>query len=407
MPGEPPFRSQPVRVLIAGGGIAAIELLVALRKLAGERVEIELLAAGTHLTYRPLLVAEPFGMGTMHRFPLADIAADQRARQLRGTLVAVDAAAREVLTDGGERVTYDALAVATGARSVDALPGALSFAGPAAVAPMRALVERAAGGELGTVVFALPEPARSWPLPLYELALMTALRAPRARIVLVTSERMPLELFGTAVSEAVRERLELAGVELRADAQPLAFAGGELTLAGGERIETGAAVALPGLQVPPLEGLPQGDGGFVPTDDHGRVEGLEDVYAAGDVTAFPVKQGGVSVRQAQAVAECLAARAGAPVVPAPFEPLLRGMLFTGAAPSYLQLRAGESLLTDSPLWWPPTKIADSYLIPYLVARFQLSVSTVPGADEADLVSSTPAGDDIPARPAPPLGRAGG
>jgi sulfide:quinone oxidoreductase len=404
MPGEAPFRSQPARVLIAGGGIAAIELLVALRKLAGERVEIELLAAGGHLTYRPLLVAEPFGMGTMHRFPLAGIVADQRARQLRGTLVAVDAAAHEALTDGGERVSYDALAVATGARPLEALPGALTFAGPGAVEPMRALVERAAAGELGTLVFALPEPARSWPLPLYELALMTALRAPRARVVIVTSERMPLELFGSAVSEAVGERLERAGVGLRVGAQPLAFADGALTLADGGRIEAGAAVALPGLEVPPLRGLPQLDGGFVPSDDHGRVDGLEDVYAAGDVTAFPVKQGGVSVRQAQAVAECLAARAGAPVAPVPFEPLLRGMMLTGAAPTYLQSGAGQSLLTDSPLWWPPTKIADSYLVPYLIARFQLSVSTVPGADEADLVSSTPAGDAIPARPTRPTRR---
>ncbi len=86
MPGEAPFRSQPARVLIAGGGIAAIELLVALRKLAGERVEIELLTAGEHLTYRPLLVAEPFGIGNVHRFPLSDILGDQRARQLHASL---------------------------------------------------------------------------------------------------------------------------------------------------------------------------------------------------------------------------------------------------------------------------------------------------------------------------------
>jgi sulfide:quinone oxidoreductase len=137
-------------------------------------------------------------------------------------------------------------------------------------------------------------------------------------------------------------------------------------------------------------------------DEHGRVTGLDDVYAAGDVTAYPVKQGGVSVRQAQAVAECLAARAGAPLTPEPFEPLLRGMLLTGAQPSYLQSSAGESVLTDSPLWWPPTKIADSYLVPYLVARFQLSVSSLPGAGDVDLISGVPAGDDVPARPARPV-----
>src|SRR5690242_12761829 len=154
MPGEAPFRSQPARVLVAGGGIAAVELLVALRKLAGTRVEIELLSAGDHLVYRPLLVAEPFAAGSVPRFPLAQILADQRASSRRGRLVEVDAAAHEALTDSGERIGYDALAVAIGARTRDCVPGALCFDGPEAVEPMRSLVERAAAGEVESIVFA-------------------------------------------------------------------------------------------------------------------------------------------------------------------------------------------------------------------------------------------------------------
>jgi sulfide:quinone oxidoreductase len=399
MPSEAPFRSHPARVLVAGAGIAAIELVVALRKIAGNRVEIELLATADHLVYRPLLVAEPFGVGIGHRFPLAEILADQRTVRRDARLAVVDTGAHQAITHAGDRVDYDGLAVATGARPVEAVPGALSFAGPDAIEPMRALVERAAHGELATLVFALPEPAASWPLPLYELAMMTATRARGTRIVLATAEQAPLELFGKAASESVRGRLERAGVELLTATAPLEFADGALKVAGTDAIAADAAVALPALEVSPLEGLPHGPGGFLPIDEHGRVEGVPDVYAAGDVTAFPVKQGGVSVRQAQAVAECLAARAGAPVTPEPFEPLLRGMLLTGAEPSYLESRAGESLLADSPLWWPPTKIADSYLVPYLVARFQLSVPMVPGPREADLVSSAPAGGDVPSRPA--------
>ena len=398
MPSEAQFRSSPARVLVAGGGIAAIELVVALRKIAGERVRIELLAPGEHLVYRPLLAAEPFGVGSVHRFPLAEILADQGALHRDASLVAVEVDAHEAISDSGERLAYDALAVAVGARPLDAVPGALSFAGPAAVEPMRELVERAGRGELGALAFALPQPAASWPLPLYELALMTAARARGTRIVVATAEQAPLELFGDAVSESVRARLDRAGIELVVNAAPLEFADGALKLAGADPIPADAAVALPALEVAPVVGLPHGTGGFLPVDEHGRVEGTADVYAAGDVTDFPVKQGGVSVRQAQAVAECLAARAGAPITPEPLEPLLRGMLLTGAEPSYLESRAGESLLADSPLWWPPTKIADSYLVPYLVARFQLSVPMLPGPGEADLVSTVPAGDDVPARP---------
>jgi sulfide:quinone oxidoreductase len=399
MPSEDPFRSHPARVLVAGGGIAAIELLVALRKLAGGLVRTELLTTGDHLVYRPLLAAEPFGVGTVHRFPLAEIVADQGATLRSGSLSAVNVERREAITGTGEQLRYDALVVATGARPVELVPGALTFSGPAAVEPMRELVERAASGDLGTLAFALPRPAVSWPLPLYELALMTAVRAGRStHVVVATAERAPLELFGTAVSDSVRERLTRAGIELRTESAPVGFTAGTLELEGVQPLSADAVVTLPGLEVPPMKGLPAG---FLPIDEHGRVEETVDVYAAGDVTAYPVKQGGVSVRQAQAVAECLAARAGAPVTPEPFEPLLRGMLLTGAEPSYLQSRAGESLLADSPLWWPPTKIADSYLVPYLVSRFQLSVRMTPGPDEADLVSSAPAGGDVPVRPGRP------
>jgi sulfide:quinone oxidoreductase len=398
MPGEAPFRSQPARVLVAGGGIAAVELLVALRKLAGARVEIELLTSGDHLVYRPLLVAEAFKAGTVPRFPLAEILADQGATRRPGRLAEVDAAAHQVVTESGERVSYDALAITIGARSLECVPGALCFTGPEAVEPMRSIVEGAAAGEVTSIVFALPEPAAAWPLPLYELALMTAVRAPGARIAVATAEEAPLGLFGDAVSESMNARLDQAGIELHASAVPIEFSDGALALAGDGRLTADAAVALPALEGPALAGLPHDENGFIPVDEHGRVQGLEDVYAAGDATAYPIKQGGVSVRQAQAVAECLAARAGSPLDPEPFQPLLRSMLLTGAEPSYLQSIAGVSELADSPLWWPPTKIADSYLVPYLVSRFQLSVTTMPGPGEADLVSSVPGGGDVPARP---------
>jgi hypothetical protein len=89
------------------------------------------------------------------------------------------------------------------------------------------------------------------------------------------------------------------------------------------------------------------------------------------------------------------------VRPEPFEPVLRDMMLTGAAPSYLESAAGESLSADSPLWWPPTKIADSYLVPYLLSRFQLAVAPA-GERLVDLVSTGAAtGEPVAARPARP------
>jgi CBS domain-containing protein len=97
---------------------------------------------------------------------------------------------------------------------------------------------------------------------------------------------------------------------------------------------------------------------------------LADVYAAGDITTFSVKQGGIAAQQAETAARSIAAVAGADVVPRPFRPVLRGLLLTGDGPRYLRGElvgvAGEtSEASPEPLWWPPAKIVGRYLAPFL------------------------------------------
>jgi sulfide:quinone oxidoreductase len=67
-------------------------------------------------------------------------------------------------------------------------------------------------------------------------------------------------------------------------------------------VQVDAVVALPLVRGPRLAGVPADDLGFIPVDSHGRARGLEDVYAAGDATHFPVKQGGLATQQADVVA---------------------------------------------------------------------------------------------------------
>ncbi|MGH3018745.1 MAG: hypothetical protein ACRDNR_01095, partial [Gaiellaceae bacterium] len=66
-------------VVIAGGGVAALEGALALRELAGDRVDVELLAPETHFWYRPLAVAEPFELGEPTRVELSELAARAEA----------------------------------------------------------------------------------------------------------------------------------------------------------------------------------------------------------------------------------------------------------------------------------------------------------------------------------------
>ena len=74
------------------------------------------------------------------------------------------------------------------------------------------------------------------------------------------------------------------------------------------------------------------------------------------------------------MAAAIAARAGAPVEPAPFRPVLRGLLLTGLFPRYLRAEPGTGVSTidTEALWWPPAKIVGRYLAPFLAQRIGLA-----------------------------------
>jgi sulfide:quinone oxidoreductase len=351
-----------MRVVVAGAGVAGLETALALRALADGLVSVQLVAPETEFTYRPLAVAEPFRVGEMRRFPLERLVRAAGAELRRGAVAAVDAEGKTVTLEDGAELAYDALVLALGGRPRAVIPGALTFSGPEDRSALAALLERATAGEVRRIAFVLPRRA-AWPLPLYELALLTSeylvSRMTRGvELILATPEERPLALFGPAASDAISHLLLLRGIRFMQ----------------GEHVDADAIVALPMLEGLPLEGVPQDDHGFVPTDEFGWVLGLTDVYAAGDLTQFPIKQGGIATQQADAVASSIAADAGAQIRPAAFEPVLRGLLLTGMTPRFLRSGRGASpsLVDTQPLWWPPAKIVGRYLTPFLAEHLGLS-----------------------------------
>jgi sulfide:quinone oxidoreductase len=132
-------------------------------------------------------------------------------------------------------------------------------------------------------------------------------------------------------------------------------------------------VALPELYGPSVPGVTSGSEGFIPVDEFGRARHLESVYAAGDATDFPVKHGGVAAQQAELAATSIAALAGARVDREPFNPVVRGILLGLDKPLYLSahLTGGHgstSQVSETPLWYPPSKISANYLARYLESR---------------------------------------
>lgn len=378
--------NRPLRVLIAGAGVAGLEALLALRSLAEERVAIELLAPESEFAYRPLAVAEPFGVGPVPRFDVATVARAAGARLRGGSLTHVDPDRHIVRTSHGQPlVTYDVLLIASGARPREALPGALTFRGTQDVESVRGLLEDCRECRVKKLAFAVPG-GTTWPLPLYELALLTSAHleghGTEVEVAFVTPEKEPLELFGIRAGAAMRELFESRGIRLLTGCYPASLEEGELCLVPDARVAADRVVTLPRLTGPRIAGLPQTEEGFVRTDAFGRVEGVVDVFAAGDVTDFPIKQGGIATQQADAAAQAIAARAGAPVEPEPFRPVLRGVLLTGAVPRYLAAKVegghGEtSEVAAEPLWWPPAKIVGRYLAPFLATHAGLAIFPEP------------------------------
>jgi sulfide:quinone oxidoreductase len=359
----------PLRVLVAGGGVAALESVLALRSLAGDRVAVELLAPGADFAHRPFSVRSPF-TGE----PASQITFDRtHVTHHRGALAEVDPAHHEVRTTDGGRLPYDRLIVAVGAQPVDGVPGATLFRGPVSAGAVESALEEASE----RVIFTAPAEA-AWSLPVYELALLAADERPDGpELVVLTNEPRPLDLFGPIASDAVARLLYRAGVEFIGESVPEAVVGDALALRDGRLIPADTVIALPRLGGRGLAGLPADAEGFIPIDDHARVVGVPDVYAAGDITAGPIKQGGLASQQADAAAEAIAAEAGAPLDPRPYRPVLRGLLLTGDAPLYMRkdltaddilarpLRFAPDRISRSPLWWPSEKIVGRYITGYL------------------------------------------
>jgi len=371
------------RVVIVGGGVAALETVLALAELAPDRTDGTVIAPNTEFVYRPMVVREPFAYGPAQRYPLAQIVNDAGARLCEGELGWIDPVAQEVHTKDDETIEYDALVLALGATITERYPHALTIDDRNLDETLHGLIQDIEGNYIHKLAFVAPG-RMAWPLPLYELALMTAGRAYDMQIELettiVTPEEMPLAIFGSAASAAVVDLLATANVQTVGSAYAEVPSYGEVLINPGERrLEVDRVIALPELYGPVVRGIPLGENGFIRVDPHCAVPDVDRIYAAGDATDFPVKQGGVGSQQADVAAKSIAALAGATVTPERFDPVIHGMLLTHEQPRYLTARITgghgfSSEISESPAWSPPRKIVAKYLAPYLEAQDRESAS---------------------------------
>jgi sulfide:quinone oxidoreductase len=199
------------RVVVAGGGVAGLEAVLALRELAGDRVSVTLLAPTTEFVYRPQAVREPFALGPADRYDLREMADDLGAELVVDRLSWIDPAGRMAHTSAGHALAFDALVVAVGARMLARHPLALTIDPERIDDQLHGLIQDVESGDVRSIAFIVPA-GRTWLLPPYELALMTAQRAydaqTRVQVSVVTSEDEPLGVFGKGASTGVKRLLD-------------------------------------------------------------------------------------------------------------------------------------------------------------------------------------------------------
>ncbi|MFL5846229.1 MAG: FAD-dependent oxidoreductase [Solirubrobacteraceae bacterium] len=356
--------------VIAGTGVAGLEAALALREALGPRAPITLLGPEDAFHHRALGVGEAFGLGRPRRHPIAPLAADLGLQRLPDALLSVDAGAHRLRLASGSALDYARLVVAVGAPLRPAGADGILFDRARNAAQFDAVVADLEAGAVAGVEFSIGEGV-SWPLPAYELALMTAAWGAAARpggvaVSVRSTEPAPLDLFGPAASAAVSRALGQAGVSFGPGPAP------------ADRV-----IVLPELDGPHVDGLPADAAGFVAVDPWGRVPGADDVYAIGDAAAHPIKQGGLAAQQAAEAARAIAFDAGLRTHCPPPRPVLRGLLRTVDGPLYLRAVLGDATASSTaahePLWWPPSKLAAPRLTSYLsrVERSRLEGRVLP------------------------------
>jgi sulfide:quinone oxidoreductase len=348
-------------IVIAGGGVAGLEALLGLRAIASDRVRLTLVAPDPDFSYRPLAVAEPFALGHAHRVALSRFTTDAHAELVIDAAVGVDDAAGQLqLRDGGKR-SFEALLLAPGGRAVAGVEGATTWWPGGDPEVYGGLLRDIDEGYAKRVAIVVP-PGAVWPLPAYELALMTAGEArgmgQDVEITVVTPEHVPLSLFGEEASDAVAEELRWAGVGLETGVVARRDESGLVLEPDGNRLDVERVFAVPRILGPAIEGVAADDEGFVLTSDDARVKGCERTWAAGDGVDSPLKFGGLATHQARAAIAAIAREAGVEDPPDPGEPVIHGRLLVGHRTRRLR---GRGDAEGAPLWWPQGKVAGEYL----------------------------------------------
>ena len=322
-----PTERDKLRVLIVGGGIAALETVLALHDLAGERVAITLLAPNDEFVYRPMTVREPFAYARAARYPLASILGESGAEHVADKLDHVDPETQTVHTEGGASLEYDALVLALGAKLYPRFEHAITIDD--------GRMDEALHGLIQDVEERLPEERRvrrAWAHGMAAAAVRARphdrrsgiRRGRRARC----DDRDPRGRAAGGLRQGGQRWRRAAARRQRDPHDHLGVRGDTRSRRGRDQPRRPPAAcrarrrAAGALRAGRRAACRSANTASSLSTGFCRVPGAGPVFAAGDAVDFPIKQGGVGSQQADVVAESIAALAGAEIEPHAFEPVI-------------------------------------------------------------------------------------
>lgn len=311
------------RVVIVGGGLAGLEAALYLRERLHDKVHVTMVADSETFVFRPFLAYVPFGLDPQSiQLDLTAIAARHGIQFHTGHVERVEPA-RKLVHAGAQSYVFDYAILATGAAVVrESTPGLRrghTLWDEAAMLALRRalqkLVEQAADGTSSRIVFLVP-PSCAWSGPLYEMALMTAawLRRHETRrdveLALVTAEPTFIEALGSSMHAAMADELAKYHITAATGRHPARIEAGRIVFESGpdepfDILVNGAVQKGSG----PREGIAVDQRGFYRTHEATRQSlTSDDIYAVGDGSDYPVKQGFLALLQADTAAEHIASR---------------------------------------------------------------------------------------------------
>jgi apoptosis-inducing factor 3 len=285
----------PARIVIVGGGAAGF---AAAEKLRRERYEGEIVivsAEDAPPVDRPNLSKDYLaGKAPEDWIPLRpDSFYSESGIELRLGVQAtgIDVRAREVTLEGGTRVAYDRLLLATGAEPVRlSIPGAElpHVRTLRSLADSRAIIERAAAARRTVVLGA----------SFIGLEVAAALRERDIEVHVVAPDRRPMErVLGPQMGDFVRALHEQHGVVFHLGETPTSIDEKRVALSGGGALD--ADLVVVGIGVRPRTALAESAGVALDRGvlvDEYLETSVQGIFAAGDIARWPDPHTGAKIR---------------------------------------------------------------------------------------------------------------